>query len=81
MACTEDFMKGCAGKMQHKTRLSANYFLHNEHSDATAKVYKCKICSKFHIGGDNKIREKKTIKPKKRVNEEQHKRKHKRFKY
>lgn len=82
MACTDSFMKGCAGKTQHKTKLSANYFLQNEHSDGASEVYKCKICGRFHIGKSKKnTRESKTVKPKKRVNEEQHKRKHKRFKY
>lgn len=81
MACTNDFMKGCAGKMQHKTRLSANYFLEHEHSDGLSAVYKCKICGKFHIGTINTITGKKTTKPKKRNNEEQHKNKHRKFKY
>jgi hypothetical protein len=80
MGCNSDFMKGCAGKIKHKTWLAANYFLENEHSDPAAIIYECK-CGSFHIGSRKLNSGKKIIKHKKKGNEQQHKRKHKRFKY
>jgi hypothetical protein len=79
MGCDNKFMKGCAGKIKHTNWLAANYFLENEHADPAALIYKCK-CGSFHIGSRLNSG-KKIIKHKKRENEQQHKRKHKRFKY
>ena len=80
MACTNDFMRGCAGKIKHTTWLSASYFLENEHSDPGARIYKCK-CGGFHIGSRKANDGKKVIINKKKGNDQEHKRKHKRFKY
>ena len=81
MACTNKFLKGCAGKLKHKTWFAADYFLKNEHADPAAQIYKCQ-CGFFHIGSRKNKKGKKIIKHKKREsNEQQHKRKHKRFKY
>ena len=74
------FTKGCAGKVQHKNRLSAEYFLHSNHSSTNSDIYECDICGFLHIGtseNKNKIR----IKTKRQPDNEHHKRKHKRFKY
>lgn len=81
MACTKEFLNGCAGKLKHKTWFAADYFLKNEHIDPLAQIYKCR-CGFFHIGGRKNNKGEKIIKHKKReVNDQQHKRKHKRFKY
>lgn len=75
-----DFLKSCAGKLKHKTWFVANYFLQNEHCDPLAKIYKCK-CGYYHIGGHRGTTGKKIVKHKNRENDQEHKRKHKRFKY
>ncbi len=80
MGCNSNFLKGCAGKQKHKNWLAADYFLKNEHADPGAEVYKCK-CGFFHIGSRKLKNGNKIVKYKKRENEQQHKRKHKRFKY
>lgn len=75
-----EFLKGCAGKVQHKNRLSAEYFLENKHSVTNSEIYTCDVCGFFHIGTiDNK--NKTEIKNKNKPDNDQHKRKHKRFKY
>jgi hypothetical protein len=74
------FLRGCAGKTQHKTYLSADYFLENLHSNTDSEIYKCKACKFFHIGRSKQAKKgiKRTIKIK---GNDEHKHKHKRFKY
>lgn len=43
-------MNGCAGKVQHKTYLSAEFYLENINSEKAADIYKCSSCSFYHIG-------------------------------
>lgn len=75
-----EFLKGCAGKVQHKNKLSAEYFLENKHSVSNSEIYTCDVCGFFHIGTiDNKS--KIEIKNKNKPDNDQHKKKHKRFKY
>jgi hypothetical protein len=77
------FLHGCAGKKKHKTYLSAEVYLDEKHHGTGAHIYRCKICSHFHIGHPKKVKVKK-IKHKqnrKDINDKQHKHKLKRFKY
>lgn len=76
----DKFLNGCAGKTKHKTYLSAEYFLDNRHTATGAKIYKCKQCGHFHIGGGEEISNitKKHIAL---LKESEHKNKHKKFKY
>lgn len=46
----EKYINGCAGKVQHKTRLSAEFYLENINSEKAADIYKCDSCGFFHIG-------------------------------
>lgn len=46
----DQYISGCAGKVQHKTRLSAEYYLENINSEKAADIYECTICGFFHIG-------------------------------
>lgn len=75
---TENFLKGCAGKVQHKEWLAAQYALENN-SSPNAEIYTCRTCGYYHIG--TRATEKKIIRRYKQPDNEQHKRKHKRFKY
>lgn len=75
----DGFMKACAGKVQHHNQLSAQYFLDTLHTKSYADIYKCSYCGFYHIGTS---KEKPLVKIKIVKNDdEQHKRKHKRFKY
>jgi hypothetical protein len=88
---TGNFIKGCAGKIQHKTYLSAEFYLDSLHSNSDADIYECSECGFFHIGTQSKNKKRTGSKNKKKLliegngnkgnNKEQHKRKHKRFKY
>lgn len=73
------YLHGCAGKVKHKSRLSAEYFINNRHSKEDAEIYQCEECGSFHIGSSRNSKSK--IKIKKSFDNEQHKNKHKRFKY
>ena len=44
------FIKGCAGKVQHKSYLSAEFYLTTLHSGTDAGIYECSECGFFHIG-------------------------------
>ncbi len=55
------FLKGCAGKVQHKTQLSAEFYLHNINSEKHAEIYNCTQCGFFHIGTIDKNKTKKPI--------------------
>lgn len=72
------YLHGCAGKVKHKSRLSAEYFINNRNSKEDAEIYKCE-CGGFHIGSSRDSKSK--VKIKKLFDNEQHKNKHKRFKY
>lgn len=43
-------MNSCAGKVQHKEYLSAEFYLQNINSEIGANIYKCDCCGFFHIG-------------------------------
>lgn len=77
------FLHGCAGKTKHKSYIAAKYFLDNVHTDTGSEIYKCKNCKQFHIGTIPKVKNKaKTNSTKKNKGEhQQHKKKHKKFKY
>lgn len=48
--------RGCFGKIQHKSRLAAEFILSRMRGrdSATLEVYKCKYCTYFHIGHNRK---------------------------
>jgi hypothetical protein len=46
----EKYMKQCAGKMQHRTLLSATYYYDENNSKPDAEIYECGFCGFFHIG-------------------------------
>lgn len=50
MPVSSSFLKGCAGKVKHKTYLGAEYALDNNRQNKNAQIYKCKECKHFHIG-------------------------------
>jgi uncharacterized Zn finger protein len=79
----KSFLHGCAGKTRHKSYLAAEYFLDNIHTDTGSEIYKCKNCNTFHIGTKPKFKNKtKTnISRKEKDEHQQHKLKHKKFKY
>lgn len=79
MPCPDGFLKGCAGKVKHKTYLGAEYARNENHNSKNSSIYKCKYCSSYHIGTTKSKKHKLKLKPK--GDGEQHKRKHKRFKY
>lgn len=79
MPCPDKFIKGCAGKVQHKTYLSAEYAKGENRNASLSTIYKCKYCGFFHVGTSKKEKRKLKIKPK--GDGEEHKRKHRRFKY
>lgn len=41
--------KGCDGKVQHKTKLSAEYEIQSENRQASSDIYECKVCGFWHI--------------------------------
>jgi hypothetical protein len=75
---TTKFMNGCAGKVQHRTFLGAEYALDHNRQNKNADIYKCKECGFFHIGTQKKNKSKKRIRFKnpEKVNNE-HKKKYK----
>lgn len=86
LSISNSFIKGCAGKTQHKSRLSAEYYLENLHSKTDAGIYECVECGFFHIGTPNNLNnnsQKKYIRKLNtgKNNDQEHRRKHKRFKY
>lgn len=71
------FLNGCAGKIQHKAYIAAEYALENNQQNKNASIYKCKECSFFHIGTIAKKKSKKPrVKNVQKVNNE-HKKKYK----
>lgn len=58
MACSTRFIKGCAGKVKHKTSLGAEYALSENRQNKNAEVYKCTECGFFHIGTQAKKKSK-----------------------
>lgn len=48
--------RGCFGKIQHKSMLSAEYVLSRMKSKKSGilGIYKCTFCDFYHIGHDNK---------------------------
>jgi hypothetical protein len=45
------YLFGCAGKVQHKTQISAEFALtHDRISDSNSEIYKCQFCGFLHIG-------------------------------
>lgn len=84
MACSERFLKGCAGKVQHKTFLGAeaSMMLHTQNRNAT--IYPCEECGFFHIGTPAKKKSKRVRQDKKQKANNEHKKKYKnvkKFKY
>ena len=85
MACSTRFLKSCAGKVQHKTYLGAEYSLKNDTNNKNAQIYPCDQCGFFHIGTlvvnkSTKIK----LDHKKQKGNNEHKRKYKsvrKFKY
>lgn len=79
----ELFLSGCAGKTKYKSYLAVKYFLDNVHKKGASEIYKCKNCKKFHIGSNSKTKNKARTNTSKKDTKEhqQHKSKHKRFKY
>ena len=51
----------CRGKMQHKTLLSAQYYLEElqKNTDKKVEIYKCRVCKFYHIGRVGKDKRKK----------------------
>lgn len=47
---TGKYLNGCAGKVQHKSYLSAEYYLNNINSEKEAEIYECTECGFFHLG-------------------------------
>jgi rubrerythrin len=55
---TNLFKKSCAGKIQHKTLLSAQYSLQNNtRQDSHAEIYICDSCGAWHIGTKSKLKQ------------------------
>lgn len=85
MACSTRFIKSCAGKVQHKSFLGAEYALANNSNNKNAAIYTCKECGFFHIGTPAKNKSKKVkLDHKKQKGNNEHKRKYKsvkKFKY
>ena len=79
----DSFLSGCAGKTKHKSYLAAKYFLDNVHTESGSQIYKCPNCKKFHIGKNSKLKNKTRTNTSKKDTDEhqQHKNKHRRFKY
>jgi hypothetical protein len=76
MACSNRFIKKCAGKVKHKNMLSAEYVRDNNPQDKNANIYECE-CGYYHIG--TLVRDKST-KPKRErkiKGNNEHKRKYK----
>lgn len=48
--------KGCFGKIPHKSMLAADFILSkmNGRDSHKLEIYKCKFCSWYHIGHNNK---------------------------
>lgn len=45
------YLFGCAGKVQHKTFISAEHALKTDHlSDRNSEIYNCEFCGFMHIG-------------------------------
>ncbi len=45
------YLFGCAGKVQHKTQISAEFALEHDHiSDSNSEIYSCPFCGFLHIG-------------------------------
>lgn len=76
----ERYLKGCAGKVQYKNLISAEFVLHNEHTISSADIYKCRDCGFLHIGTSGN-KDKKPNQNRNKIDNEQHKHKHKKFKY
>jgi hypothetical protein len=77
-------MKECAGKVQHKNKLSAEYALENSNTSKKANIYKCRICKFYHIGTLSKNKSKKIRLTKKAIDNNEHKKKYRKvrkFKY
>lgn len=78
MACSTRFIKSCAGKVQHKTLLGAEYALKTNANDRNAQIYPCDQCGFFHIGTlANKKSKKIKLDHKKQKGNNEHKRKYK----
>lgn len=85
MACSNKFIKGCAGKSKYKTYMIAEYVFNNSTTDKNAEIYECS-CGYFHIGtqAKNKSKKVKEINNRKQKGNNEHKRKYKnvrKFKY
>lgn len=77
MAIDYSFLKRCAGKIKHKTKLGAEYALSVNVNNKNANIYKCKDCGFFHIGTPAKNKSKKIKLDKKQKGNNEHKRKYK----
>lgn len=45
------YLFGCAGKVQHKTLISAEFALVHDHiNESNCEIYKCDFCGFHHIG-------------------------------
>lgn len=45
------YLFGCAGKVQHKNYIAAEYCLTTENlNDSNCEIYQCDFCGFFHIG-------------------------------
>lgn len=45
------YLFGCAGKVRHKTLISAEFALSHDHiSDSNSEIYECQFCGFMHIG-------------------------------
>lgn len=45
------YLFGCAGKVQHKTLISAEYALkHDSIIETNSEIYECQFCGFMHIG-------------------------------
>lgn len=77
MSCSIRFIKSCAGKVQHKTILGAEYALSTNRNNKNATIYKCKECGFFHIGTPAKNKSKKLKLDYKQKGNNEHKRKYK----
>lgn len=78
----EIFLKRCAGKIQHRTYLSAEYYYNENNSKPEAEIYHCDDCGFYHIGTLKK--ESKNLPPKKlkhKLDKDEHKPKIRKFKY
>lgn len=78
------YIKQCAGKIQHRTLLSATYYYNENNSKPDAEIYQCEFCGFFHIGTlkhKSKNPVPKKVKHKNDKDYGQHKNKLRRFKY